>query len=45
MPERTTKTHLGSEVHAAIAEILADRGTVRVRVDSDHQVLIDARGR
>jgi hypothetical protein len=43
MAERTTAPDLGSEFHAAIAEILADRGTVWVCVDSDHQAPIDER--
>ncbi len=45
MAQRTTETELGSEVHAAVTEILADRGTVQARVDSDHQAPIDERTR
>ena len=30
--------HLGPEFHVTIAEILADRGTVWLRVDSGYQV-------
>ena len=38
MPERMTAGHLGPEFHVTITEILADRGTVWLRVDSGHQV-------
>ncbi len=38
MQERSTSKHLGPESHATITEILADRGTVRLCVDSGHQV-------
>ena len=38
MPGRMTAKHLGPEFHVTITEILADRGTVWLRVDSGYQV-------
>lgn len=38
MRDSAQATYLGSEGHATITEILADRGTVWLRVDSGHQM-------